>query len=89
MYLNLWGPRILKEAAEELCEPLCILMSKTFEEQCIPALSKQANVSALFKNKGERTDPSNYRSVSLTCIPCKLCEKTVREVLMKHMNDNN
>ena len=82
-------PRILKEAAEELCEPLCILMNKTFEEQCIPAFWKQANVSALFKNKGERTDPSNYRPVSLTCIPCKLCEKTVREVLMKHMNDNN
>ena len=66
-------PRVLKEAAEELCEPLCLLMNKTFEEQCIPALWKEANVSALFKNKGVRTDPSNYRPVSLTCIPCKLC----------------
>lgn len=82
-------PRVLKEAAEELCEPMCLLMNKTFEEQCIPALWKEAKVSALFKNKGVRTDPSNYRPVSLTCIPCKLCEKIVREVLMKHMSENN
>lgn len=64
-------------------------MNKTFEEKQIPNIWKDANVSALFKNKGARTDPSNYRPVSLTCIPCKICEKTVRDVLMKHMNDNN
>ena len=23
------------------------------------------------------------------CIPCKLCEKTVRELLIKHMTENN
>ncbi|MEW8545747.1 MAG: reverse transcriptase family protein [Candidatus Thiodiazotropha sp.] len=81
-------PRVLKEAADILCEPLCLLMNKTFEEQSLPTVWKEANVSALFKNKGARTDPSNYRPVSLTCIPCKLCEKTVREILMKHMTEN-
>ena len=33
--------------------------------------------------------PSNYRPVSLTCIPCKMCEKSVREILMEHMTVNN
>ena len=77
-------PRVLKEAADVLSEPLCLLMNKTFEEQSIQNVWKDANVSALLKNKGARTDQSNYRPVSLMCIPCKLCEKTVREVLMKH-----
>ena len=82
-------PRVLKEAAEILSAPLCLLMNKTFEEQCIPTVWKDASVSALYKNKGARTDPSNYRPISLTCIPCKLCEKSVREILMKHMTENN
>ena len=84
-------PRVLKEAADILCKPLCMLMNKTFEEQQIPTVWKDANVTALYKNKGAKTDPSNYRPVSLTCIPCKLCEKTFREVLtwlMKHMTEN-
>ena len=81
-------PRVLKEAADILSKPLCMLMNKTFEEQQIPTVWKDANVTALYKNKGAKTDPSNYRPVSLTCIPCKLCEKTVREVLMKHMTEN-
>ena len=32
---------------------------------------------------------SNYRPVILTCLPSRLCEKTVRDKIMKHMNDNN
>lgn len=89
MGLDECHPRILKEAAEILSEPLRVLINKTFKEGQIPEIWKDANVSALFKNKGSKTDPSNYRPVSLTCISCKICEKTVREVLMKHMSDNN
>ena len=43
-------PRVLKEAADVLSERLCLLMNKTFEEQCLPNVWKDANVSALFKN---------------------------------------
>ena len=33
---------------------------------------------------------TNYRLVSLTVLPCRLCEKIVREIIMKHiMNDND
>ena len=56
-------PRVLKEAADILCKPLCMLMNKTFEEQQIPTVWKDTNVTALYKNKGAKTDPSNYRPV--------------------------
>lgn len=59
-------PRIVKEAAEILSKPLCMLINKTFKEGQIPKIWKDANVSALFKNKGFK---------SLTCISCKICEK--------------
>ena len=45
-------------------------------------------MSALFKNKGDKTEPSNYRPVSLTCITCKLTEKIVRSVIVNHMTTN-
>jgi len=33
---------------------------------------------------------TNYRLVSLTVLPCRLCEKIVRAIIMKHiMNDND
>ena len=41
------------------------------------------------KNKGDKSDTTNYRPVSLTCLPSRLCEKTVRESIMNHMTLNN
>ena len=41
------------------------------------------------KNKGGKIETTNYRPVSLTCLPSRLCEKTVRNTIMKHMNENN
>ena len=42
-----------------------------------------------YKNKGDKSDTTNYRPVSLTCLPSRLCEKTVRESIMNHMTLNN
>ena len=69
--------------------PLLKIFDKTFEEGCVPSLWKDANISALYKNKGEKSETTNYRPVSLTCLPSRLCEKTVSDKIMKHMNDNN
>ncbi|KAK3109083.1 hypothetical protein FSP39_022693 [Pinctada imbricata] len=47
-----------------------------------------ANVTPLFK-KGERSKPSNYRPISLTCILCKTLEHIVTSNLVKHLTRNN
>ena len=39
------------------------------------------------KNKGNKSETTHYsRPVSLTCLPRRLCEKTVRDAIMTHMN---
>ena len=81
-------PRLLKETAESIKEPLQTIFNKTFKEGVLPEVWKDAHVTALYKNKGEKTDTNNYRPVSLTSVPCRLCERTVRDVIMKHMSEN-
>eukprot|EP00745_Piridium_sociabile_P028422 TRINITY_DN45753_c0_g1_i14.p1 TRINITY_DN45753_c0_g1~~TRINITY_DN45753_c0_g1_i14.p1 ORF type:complete len:133 (+),score=19.72 TRINITY_DN45753_c0_g1_i14:306-704(+) len=46
--------------------------------------SKQ-KVKVIFK-KGSRTEPGNYRPVSLTCIVCKVLESIIRDAVVAHMN---
>ena len=71
------GPdkHLMKETAESIKEPLQVIFNKTFKEGTLPEVWKDAHVTALYKNKGEKYDANNYRSVSLTSVPCRLCEK--------------
>ncbi|XP_065658167.1 uncharacterized protein LOC136082677 [Hydra vulgaris] len=48
----------------------------------------EANVTPLYK-KGCKTDPANYRPVSLTSGTCKILEKIVRDKITKHLFHNN
>ena len=45
-------------------------------------------MSPLFK-KLEKSDPANYRPISLTCILCKVMEHIVALNLSQHLNRNN
>ena len=89
MGLDNCHPCLMKETADSIKEPLQMIFNKTFKEGTLPEVWKDAHVTALYKNKGEKSDTNNYRPVSLTSVPCRLCEKTVRDVIMKHMTDNN
>ena len=82
-------PRILRETADIVNTPLQMIFNKTFTEGCVPTIWKDANISALYKNKGDKSETTNYRPVSLTCLPSRLCEKTVRDAIMTHMNGKN
>ena len=72
-------PRILRELAGPLAIPVCNLMNKCFEQGKIPEEWKDSNVTCIFK-KGDKTDPGNYKPVSLTCILSKVAESFVKEL---------
>ena len=46
-----------------------------------------ANICPLFK-KADRSLACNYRSVSLTCVPCKLLEHIVCSNIMSHLDEH-
>ena len=64
-----------------------ILFKKSIEEKTVPDDWKTATVIPIFK-KGTRTEPGNYRPVSLTCVTCKIMESIIRDALAKHMGKN-
>ena len=70
-------PRLLKELAEHIAEPIAILFNKVLEDSKLPRDWKMAYISAIFK-KGSRSLPANYRPISLTCILCKILERFIR-----------
>ena len=80
-------PRVLKELSKEIAYPLKCIFDKTFLTGKLPDKWKVAEVRPIFK-KGNKTQPGNYRPVSLTSIVCKLFEGFVRNVLMNHKIDN-
>ena len=47
-----------------------------------------ARVTPIYK-KGTKSDPSNYRPISLTCIACKLLEHIIASNVMRHSNAYN
>jgi len=80
-------PRVLRECANELAEPLTIPFRESLNIGRLPTTWKEGNITPIFK-KGSRSDVNNYRPVSLTCICCKLMEKIIRKALLQHLSDN-
>ena len=81
-------PRILVECAENLCVPLAIIFNKSIAESDLPESWKEAHVKPIFK-KGRRTDPGNYRPISLTSVICKVMESIIRDSIVDHIMENN
>ena len=79
-------PKVLKELAPVLDYPLKLLFDKTIRDGELPNAWKMAEVKPIFK-KGDKSDPSNYRPVSLTSIVCKIFESYIRDALYNHLVD--
>ena len=71
-------PRVLRETADILNVSLQTIFDKTFIEGRIPTIWKDAIISTLYKNKRDKSEPTNYRPVSLACLPSRKCEKKKR-----------
>lgn len=78
----------LKETKNQIASPLSMIFAKSLEDGRVPCDWKKANVTPIFK-KGAKSEPKNYRPVSLTSIPCKLLERIIKDELTKHLEENN
>ena len=81
-------PKVLKEMAEVVSEPITEIFRRSLDTGIIPTNWLQAVICPIFK-KGDKADPSNYRPVSLTSIICKMMERIIVIHLIKHLEANN
>ena len=82
-------PKVLKELSKEIAIPLSLIFNKSLELGKIPDDWKTAVVTAIYKKKGSKNEPGNYRPVSLTCVLCKVLESFVRDKVVEHFTSNN
>ena len=80
-------PRFLRELEEAVTPPLVEIFNKSLKTGEVPRDWRTANVTPIYKGKGVKTDPGNYRPVSLTSVPGKILETILKEKLMNHLNE--
>ena len=76
--------RFLKEVAYEIAPVLSIVFQASLDQGHLPNIWRTAAVVPIYK-KGSKTEPSNYRPVSLTCICSKILEHIVYSAISKHL----
>jgi len=81
-------PKILQETVTQLSVPLTIIFNKSLQEGVVPEDWRVANIIPIFK-KGNHSNPTNYRPISLTSVVLKILESILQESIIKHMLTNH
>ncbi|KFR17877.1 hypothetical protein N306_15460, partial [Opisthocomus hoazin] len=79
-------PRMLRELADVVAEPLSIIFERSWRTGEVPEDWRKASVTPIFK-KGKKEDPGNYRPVSLTSTPGKMMEQHILEITIKQVEE--
>jgi hypothetical protein len=81
------GPLLLKKLVDVISGPLTKVMQALLRDSIVPEDWRIANVTPIFK-KGRKTDPGNYRPVSLTSVSCQLMEGIIKDQIVTHLEKN-
>ena len=81
------SPRFLEDGAEVLAKPICDIINLSIKLSTFPDKCKIAKLTPLFK-KGSKTDPKNYRPISLLLLISKLIEKAIHIQTQEYLDKN-
>ena len=80
--------RFLRDAAEILLRIICEIWNLSISRGVFPDAWKIAKLKPIYK-KGKKTDPSNYRPISLLPIISKVIERIVHDQTNEFLSENN
>ena len=84
---NLTG-RFLKDSPNTLCTPIANICNFSIKLTSSPNKCKVAKIKSLYK-KGLKTDPKNFRPISLLPLISKIIEQIIHDQTMNFLSDNN
>ena len=84
---NLSG-KFLKDGADILARPISQFCNLSIKLNLFPRSCKIATVKPLFK-KGSKTDPQNYRPISLLLILSKIIEEIINDQTQEYLSKSN
>ena len=65
-----------------------MLWEESFDLSSIPPSQKYQTITPTYKS-GDRTDPANYRPISITSHVIKIFERVLRKKIVQHIEGNN
>ena len=81
-------PWFLNRYAYHLTPIIHDIFQSSVDSGQVPKAWNEANITAIFK-KGNRTETSNYRPISLTAVISKLLEQIIHSHIMKHLEQHH
>lgn len=80
---------LLKKVIQYVASPLSHIINLSLETGRFPDAFKITKCIPIFKNKGSRLDPNNYRGISIINCFSKIFEKILSEQLITFLNEND
>ena len=81
-------PMLLKSCASAVAMPLSLIFASSLETGIVPEDWKSAEIVPIYKKKGSRTEPTNYRPISLTAVVCKVMESLIKDRIVDYVENN-
>ena len=80
---------VLKRLAGALAPNITIIYNSTTRNNIVPSCWKMAEVRAIYKQKGSKTDPNNYRPISVLPILGRTLEKLIAAQLYNYCDEHD